>query len=263
MTSMAQDRIELETHLRRAIENAEFDIRFQAIYSADGDLDGLEVLLTWENSKLGSVRPARFIPIAEETGLIVPIGRWVLRRACLQSMVWQRMGYRPVRISVNVSALQFAREDFVSTVAAVLHETGLPPQCLELELTESTIMRDTDDCLRRLDQLRNLGVSMAIDDFGTGYSSLNYLRRLPVDSLKIDRSFLSELASSSSSLPLVQTIVVLAHNMGLSVVAEGVETEEQLAVLRAMGCDKVQGHLFGKALAAAAVPALLDKHRQR
>jgi diguanylate cyclase (GGDEF)-like protein/PAS domain S-box-containing protein len=261
MLARTLNRLQLEIQLRRAIENREFDIRFQPILSIEGEIEGLEVLLWWDNPTFGRVRPSRFIPIAEETGMIVPIGRWVLEQACLQNVAWQDAGYGPMRIAVNVSALQFARADFVETVAGVLKETGMPPQCLELELTESIVMRDTEENTRRMEQIRAIGVSMSIDDFGTGYSSLSYLRRLPVDSLKIDRSFLAELSSSNSSLPLIQTIVVLAHNMGLSVVAEGVETEEQFELLRVMGCDKVQGHLFSAPQPAAAIPALLDRRR--
>jgi diguanylate cyclase (GGDEF)-like protein/PAS domain S-box-containing protein len=253
------NRLELETQLRRAIENGELETRFQPIFDLDGRIDGLEALLAWNSRKLGNIGPARFIPIAEESGMIVSIGIWALRHACKQNAAWQADGYAPLRISVNVSALQFARADFVELVAAALQESGMPPQCLDLELTESLVMRDVDESVRRMARLRELGVSMSIDDFGTGHSSLSYLRRLPVDSLKIDRSFLSDLTTSMSSLPLIQTIVVLAHNMGLSVVAEGVETEEQLAILRAIGCDRVQGHLFGEPLRAGGVPAILPR----
>ena len=255
----ASNRLELETQLRRAIDNGELDMRFQPILDLDRTLESLEVLLSWQNAKFGNVGPARFIPIAEESGMIISIGRWVLHQACKQNMEWAKAGYVPARIAVNVSALQFSRSDFYGMVANVLEETGMPPQCLELELTESLVMKDLEESARRMDRLRDLGIGLSIDDFGTGYSSLSYLRRLPVDTLKIDRSFLTELTSSATSLPLIQTIVVLAHNMGLSVVAEGVETEEQFAVLKAIGCDRVQGHLFGEALRAPGVPALLRR----
>ena len=262
MVTRTMSRLELENQLRRAIEHGELEIRFQPILNIDGSLDSLEVLLAWENAKLGRIGPSRFIPIAEESGMIVAIGRWVLQQSCMQNMAWLAAGYPLNRIAVNVSALQFARADFVDMVAGVLLETGMPPQCLELELTEGLIMRDVEESSRRMERLRELGISMSIDDFGTGYSSLSYLRRLPVDSLKIDRSFLTEMSSSTSSLPLIQTIVVLAHNMGLSVVAEGVETEEQLTLLRAIGCDRVQGHLFGEPLPSAAVPQLFQRLRE-
>jgi len=262
MAALTMNALELETQLHRAIENHELEIRFQPILNIDNGVDSLEVLLAWDNPKLGRIGPSRFIPIAEESGMIISIGRWVLHQACIQNMSWQAAGYPLLRLAVNVSALQFARTDFVDMVAEVLRETGMPPKCLELELTESLVMRDIEESARRMERLRELGVSISIDDFGTGYSSLSYLRRLPVDSLKIDRSFVAEMASSSTSLPLIQTIVVLAHNMGLSVVAEGVETEEQLALLRAIGCDRVQGHLFGEPLKAPAIRALFDKGLQ-
>jgi diguanylate cyclase (GGDEF)-like protein/PAS domain S-box-containing protein len=251
-------KLELENQLRRALDKGELQLCFQPVRRVDGALDGLEALLAWENPKFGKIGAGRFIPIAEESGMIVSIGAWVLNEACLQNARWQKQGRGATRVSINVSSLQFARPDFYDTVAAALTNSGLPPQCLELELTESMIMRDVEEAVRRMWQVRRLGVSMSIDDFGTGYSSLSYLRRLPVDSLKIDRSFVAEVTSSGSSLPLIQTIIVLAHNMGLMVVAEGVETREQLNVLRSLGCDKVQGHLFGEPMPVAAVDNLLD-----
>jgi diguanylate cyclase (GGDEF)-like protein/PAS domain S-box-containing protein len=254
-------RLELENELRRALERGELQICFQPMMRVDESLDSLETLLAWNNSKFGKVGASRFIPIAEESGIIVGIGHWVLREACRQNARWQEAGRPPVRVSVNVSSLQFARADFYEMIADALQSSGLPPQCLDLELTESIIMRDVEEAVRRMWQVRKLGVSMSIDDFGTGYSSLSYLRRLPVDALKIDRSFIAELATSGSSLPLIQTIIVLAHNMGLTVVAEGVETREQLNILRSLGCDKVQGHLFGEPMPAAAVEEHLLKLR--
>jgi EAL domain-containing protein (putative c-di-GMP-specific phosphodiesterase class I) len=251
-------RLELENQLRRALEKGELQLCFQPVLRVDGGLDGLEALLAWENPKFGKIGAGRFIPIAEESGMIVTIGAWVLNEACMQNARWQTQGRPATRVSVNVSSLQFARPDFYDTVAAALMNSGLPPQCLELELTESMIMRDVEEAVRRMWQVRRLGVSMSIDDFGTGYSSLSYLRRLPVDSLKIDRSFVAEVTSSGSSLPLIQTIIVLAHNMGLTVVAEGVETREQHNVLRSLGCDKVQGHLFGEPMPVEAIERLLE-----
>lgn len=254
-------RLELENELRRALDRGELQICYQPMMRLDGSLDSLETLLAWSNSKFGKVGASRFIPIAEESGIIVDIGHWVLKQACIQNAKWQIPGRAPVRVSVNVSSLQFARADFYETIADALYASGLPPQCLDLELTESIIMRDVEESVRRMWQVRKLGVSMSIDDFGTGYSSLSYLRRLPVDALKIDRSFIAELASSGSSLPLIRTIIVLAHNMGLTVVAEGVETREQLNILRSLGCDKVQGYLFGEPVPATAVEEqLLSSH---
>jgi diguanylate cyclase (GGDEF)-like protein/PAS domain S-box-containing protein len=255
----SSNRLELETQLRRALEKGELRLGFQPQVSVQGCLDSLEALLAWNNPRFGRVGASRFIPIAEESGMIIPIGAWVLREVCRQVAEWQSRGVPAVRVAINVSMLQFARPDFVETVARALAESGMPPQFLELELTESIIMRDFETSARRMSELREVGVSISIDDFGTGYSSLSYLRRLPVDALKIDRSFITELSSSGTSLPLIQTIVILAHNMGLAVVAEGVETLEQLEILRAIGCDKVQGHLFGEPLTVERAEALMQR----
>ncbi len=253
-------RMELETQLRRALERGELRVCFMPLVGSEsGRLHSLEALLAWNNPRFGNVGPSRFIPVAEESGLIVPIGAWVLNEVCRQAVDWQSRGLPALRVAINVSALQFARSDFVDTVSDALRRTGLPAKCLELELTESIIMRDVEASARRMSQLRDVGVSIAIDDFGTGYSSLSYLRRLPADSLKIDQSFVAELGSAGTALPLIQTIVVLAHNIGLSVVAEGVETREQLALLRAVGCDRVQGHLFGEPLTLDAVENLMRR----
>lgn len=244
-------RLELEHSLRRALDENEFRLYFQPIFEIQGGvaLVGFEALLGWQHPTLGRISPLQFIPIAEECGMIAPIGAWVLERACSQMAEWQRAGLPEVRISVNVSALQFARPEFVTTVAQVLAVSGLEPEWLQLELTESAIMEDVSTAMPKLDRLRDLGVRLALDDFGTGYSSLGYLRWLPVECLKIDRSFLREMEHSQGALTIVQMILALAHNMGLTVVAEGVETEQQYEMLRDANCDMVQGHLFGSALA--------------
>jgi len=189
--------------------------------------------------------------------LILSIGSWVMRQACLDGAQWQKAGYHAARISVNVSALQFERSDFVDTVATALALSDFPPQCLELELTESYVMRDLPESLPRMLQIRSLGVSISIDDFGTGYSSISYLNRLPVDSLKIDQSFVRSLQQPAASLPVVQSIVRLAHSMNLTVVAEGVETQGELDLVRVLGCDKVQGHVYGPSLRREEVDVLL------
>ena len=176
-------------------------------------------------------RPAQFIPVAEDSGMIVPIGAWVLAEACRQNAAWQASGRPGMKVAVNVSPMQFARADFVDTVSQALAQSGLEPPLLELELTENVVMRDLEESVRQMDRLRALGVSISIDDFGTGYSSLSYLRRLPIDTLKIDQSFLKELGNESNTIPLVQAIVTLAHGLGLTVVAEGVENRHQLEVL--------------------------------
>jgi EAL domain-containing protein (putative c-di-GMP-specific phosphodiesterase class I) len=189
--------------------------------------------------------------------MIVPIGVWVLGEACRQSVAWQKAGGSRVKVAVNVSAMQFSRSDFVETVAQALSQSGLDPALLELELTESVVMRDLEESARQMDRLRALGVSISIDDFGTGYSSLSYLRRLPIDALKIDRSFLKELDRDANTIPLVQAVVTLAHGLGLTVVAEGVETRHQLESLRDVGCDRFQGFLLGEPAPPEAIERLL------
>lgn len=250
-------RLEMENALRRALEKSELELYFQPIVSINGELEGLEVLLAWHHPRFGRISPKQFIPMAEETGLIVSIGSWVMHQACRQGALWMSAGLKPARIAVNVSAIQFGRHDFVDTVAAALASSLFPAKWLEIELTESFVIRDIEESARRLSRLRELGVRISIDDFGTGYSSLSYLRQLPVDTLKIDQSFLRDLQTPSGSLPVVQTIVSLAHKMNLSVVAEGVETIEDLELLRLAGCDKVQGHLYGESLRVAEAEQLL------
>jgi len=251
------ERLRLENALRRALEHQEFELLYQPVVSMNGKVEGLEALLTWRHPIYGSISPKQFIPIAEETGLIIDIGSWVIQRACLEAASWHKAGHWAARISVNVSALQFERRDFVETVGAALALSKLPPDRLELELTESYIMKDLPQAAARLTQIRNLGVSIAIDDFGTGYSSLSYLNKLPVDSLKIDQSFLRNLHEPEGSLAVIQSIVRMAHSMNLSVVAEGVETRAELDLVRVLGCDKVQGHVYGHARRREEVEVLL------
>ncbi|MBL8173440.1 MAG: EAL domain-containing protein [Bryobacterales bacterium] len=262
-----QARLQLSQALRRAIENEEFELNFQPIVDIRRTgsilLAGFEVLLAWKHDELGRISPSQFIPLAEECGLIGVIGAWVLRKACEECVRWQRAGYEPVPISVNVSALQFGRADFVDTVESTLKETGLEGRYIELELTESAIMQEIAAATAKLKRLRALGVRLALDDFGTGYSALGYLRWIPVDCLKIDQSFLAELETSEGAYTLVQTIVALADNMGLSVVAEGVETERQLEMLREIGCDKAQGHLIGASLPRHDVESWLARDTKR
>jgi len=205
----------------------------------------MEALLRWEHPERGLVAPAEFIPIAEETGLIVPIGSWVIREASRQCAEWHRAGYANLKVAVNVSALQFYFSDLLEIVRSALTSCDLRPESLELELTESLIMRNSDDSSKELQRLRSLGVTVAIDDFGTGYSSLSYLKKLPVDLLKIDRSFLQDV-DVVSTCALIQAITALAHSMGLRVAAEGIETQLQFDSIRRIGVDLAQGYLFGK-----------------
>ena len=246
--SPVADRLHIENALRRALEKHELHLVYQPVVSIDGTVDGLEALLTWRQPDLGTIPPRRFIHIAEETGLIVPIGAWVMEQACIQGARWLAAGYRNSRISVNVSGRQFERRDFVAQVAHALRSGGFPPERLELELTESYLMRNLPESIARMREIRDLGVSISIDDFGTGYSSLSHLSKLPVDTLKIDQSFLRRLLEPKGSLPVVQSIILLAHSMHLNVVAEGVETEGELDLVRVLGCDKVQGHVYGPAV---------------
>lgn len=254
------ERLHLETALRGALDNGELDLMYQPVVSVHGSVDGLEALLTWRHPVRGVISPRRFIPIAEEIGLIVPIGAWVMEQACRQGARWRKAGYPKTYISVNVSARQFERHDFVAQVAGALKASRFRPEFLELELTESYVMRNLPESVRRMREIRELGVSISIDDFGTGYSSLSYLGKLPVDAVKIDQSFLRRLLEPKGSLPVIQSIVRLAHDMQLSVVAEGVETEAELDMVRVLGCDRVQGHFYGQPLSREEAGELLARN---
>ena len=241
------NRLELENCLHRALDRNELEVFYQPIFnSASGRLASMEALLRWRHPRLGLVPPGQFIGIAEETGLIVPIGNWVMKRACRDARGWQASSDAGCKVSVNVSAVQFARSDLVQLVSSILAETDLDPSRLELEVTESAVMRNMELSCRQMAALRALGVSIAIDDFGTGYSALSYLQQLPADYVKIDQSFVREMSSGTSPARLVQAIVRMAHALGLKVTAEGIETQAQLAALRQFGCDQVQGFLLGR-----------------
>ncbi len=246
----ALERLEIENALRRAMEHGELQLNYQPQADMDGRLTGLEALLAWNHPKLGSIPPGQFIPVAEESGLIIPIGAWALAEACRQCVAWHEAGFPRVKVAVNVSATQFARTGFVETVSRALSASGLDPSLLELEITESVVMRNLEESASRMQRLRALGVSIAIDDFGTGYSSLGYLRDLPIDALKMDQMFLREVDSDPGAMPLLQAIVALAHGLRMSVIAEGVESQRQLDALRQVGCDRLQGYLIGEALPA-------------
>ena len=247
LNTLMTERLEMESHLRRALERNQFVLCYQPrVDLQDGQIVGAEALLRWRIPNRGTIAPQRFIALAEETGLIVPIGKWVLKTACAQNKAWQDEGLPPIVVSVNVSPRQFRQENIVQTVAEVLEETGLEPRYLELELTESMVMHDAPQLVAMLDELKNLGVQIAVDDFGTGYSSLSYLKRFPVDRLKIDRSFVEHIATDVDDATIVRTIIALGHNLGLKVVAEGVESDEQLGFLRSNRCDEAQGFLMGR-----------------
>jgi diguanylate cyclase (GGDEF)-like protein/PAS domain S-box-containing protein len=249
MNLHAIERLEVVNSLRHAIANEEFVLHYQPkVHLASGRMVGAEALIRWQHPLRGMVPPSYFIPLAEESGLIIDIGTWVLHTACAQNAAWQRAGYPMIPVSVNLSPRQLARDDVVELVAAALDTTGLEPRYLELELTENVVMRDVDKSLVTLAQLKALGVKISIDDFGTGYSSLNYLKRFPVDTLKIDRSFVSDIATDRDGAAIVKAVISLAHILNLNVVAEGVESVAQCRFLNDNDCDEVQGYHFGRPL---------------
>ena len=249
MNARSLEHLALETALHRALPRNELLLHFQPLVNAaDGSLVAAEALLRWQHPDLDLVSPADFIPLAEDTGLIVPIGEWVLRSACERHRAWREAGGAALRMMVNISARQFRDEGFVAMVGSVLAETAMPPECLTLELTESMLMDNTDRAIARLEQLRALGIALAIDDFGTGYSSLAYLKRFPIDELKIDRLFVRGIDRNTRDAALVAAIISLGHSLGLRVVAEGVETPGHLKVLQSEGCDLAQGFHFSRPL---------------
>ncbi len=252
-----EQRYQLESALRLALKNDELTLRYQPQVDREGWLRGVEALLSWDPPSIGHVETETFIRLAEETGAIVPIGEWVLEKACRQVAAWRRAGWTPPRMAVNVSPLQFASPDFVSMVECTLKQTGVSGGDIELEVTESTILRDIDESAERMARLRLIGVRIAIDDFGVGYSPLSYMHRLPLDAVKVDRTFIGQITKPAGSLPVVHTITILAHHRGLQVVAEGVETESELELVRAARCDLIQGFLFGAPMMAGEVEHLM------
>jgi EAL domain-containing protein (putative c-di-GMP-specific phosphodiesterase class I)/CheY-like chemotaxis protein len=263
MNKQAQERLQIERALRNALERSELRLHYQPqLDLSTGCIVGVEALLRWQHPELGTIPPDRFISLAEETGLIVPIGAWVLRTACEQVRNWRTAGLGEFRIAVNLSARQFNQSDLVEMVSSVLNATELPAHCLDLELTESLVMTDVERAIDVLNQLRALGVKLSIDDFGTGYSSLSYLKRFPIDVLKIDRSFVREISQNPNDAAISDAIISMAHSLGIQVIAEGVETEAQCEFLSRNMCDMMQGFLFSKALAADDMEALLKTGRR-
>jgi diguanylate cyclase (GGDEF)-like protein len=258
MNSTASKQFALETSLRHALDNDEFVLHYQSRLAIDTlKITGVEALVRWQHPQLGLLAPAEFIPLAEDNGLILPIGEWVLRTACRQNREWQSRGFAHICVGVNVSARQFQEQQLVELVPEILSETGLAAEYLDLELTESSIMSNTAANIAVLTRLKALNLTISIDDFGTGFSSLSYLKRLPIDTLKIDQSFIREVTTDPDDAALVMAIVTLAHNLRLRVVAEGVETEAQLNFLQLLRCDEVQGFLFSKPLPAPGLEKLL------
>jgi EAL domain-containing protein (putative c-di-GMP-specific phosphodiesterase class I) len=258
MTERSYQQLQIEHDLRQAVGSGDFELHYQPkIDLQTGRATGLEALLRWPHAGRGMVSPAEFIPVAEHNGLIHEIGDWVTRRACQQARAWQEQGSEPLRIAVNLSPVQLRSEDIVDRVQAILASTGLDPRYLEFEITESSFMHDIERSARTLHRLRNLGVHISLDDFGTGYSSLSYLKRLPVDSLKIDGSFISDMAADREGTVLVSAIIAMAQHLGIRVIAEGVETREQLQLLRELGCDEAQGYLVSRPLPVTDLESLL------
>ncbi len=260
MNVLAHERLALENKLRKALENEELCLFYQPqVDTTSGEIVGLEALLRWENPNEGRIPPGVFIPVAEETGLILSIGEWVINEACRQSREWQNAGLPGIQVSVNVSGQQFGKQDLARIVSTALLRNKIAPSLLEIEITESSIMESPDRAVKDLTAIKELGVGIALDDFGTGYSSFSYLHRFPIDTLKIDRSFIQTIGTTEESSELVAAIIAMAHILHLSVVAEGIETEEQLGILAERDCDIIQGFLFSTPVPADHIPALLRR----
>ncbi len=258
-----QERLALENELHGALQRHELLLHYQPQISlATGQIVGVEALIRWQNPLRGMVSPAKFIPIAEETGLIVSIGEWVLHTACTQNLAWQTAGFAPLRMAVNLSARQFKQKNLIEVVTDTLMETGLKANYLELELTEGLLIDNVEQSIAILEELHSTGVVFALDDFGTGYSSLSYLKRFPLQALKIDQSFVRDMTIDPNSAAITEAIISLAHGLQLKVIAEGVETQEQLDYLKTKGCDEVQGYFLSRPLPADAITKLLAYGRK-
>jgi diguanylate cyclase (GGDEF)-like protein/PAS domain S-box-containing protein len=259
-TTKALRQLVLESNLRLGLDRNEFIIHYQPQVNIQSfQLVGMEALVRWEHPALGLLHPTEFIGLAEDNGLIVPLGEWTLRTACLQSKAWQNLGFDPLRVAVNLSARQFQQPGLVELVVKILNDTGLDPYLLELELTERSIMKDPDQTIGKLHELKALGIHISVDDFGTGYSSLNYLKRFPLDTVKVDQSFVKDINIDPDNEAIVSAIITLAHALRLNVIAEGVETQAELESLRALKCDEVQGFLFSHPLPVPEFTDLLEE----
>ncbi len=258
MNAKALQWLSMENDLRRALERDEFELHYQPqIELESGRMIGVEALVRWRHPELGFISPAEFIPLAEETGMIVPLGIWVLREACAQAVAWHDQGLAPLRMGVNLSAKQFEAGDLPDIVASVLKETGLSAERLELELTESILMQDAERTVAMLERLHAMWVNLSVDDFGTGYSSLSYLKQFRLHTLKIDQSFVRGIPDDNDDVEIVRAIVAMAQNLNLRTIAEGVTQRAQLNFLRKLGCDEIQGAYFGRPVAPAEIEARL------
>jgi len=263
MSTFFPDRLALENDLRKALDRRELELHYQPkVDVRTGATTGMEALVRWRHPERGLIMPTEFVPLAEETGLIIPLGQWVLREACRQNKAWQDQGLPPLRVAINISVVQLRHDDLADSVARALRETGLDPRFLEIEITESVVMQNASTALFMLDRLSQMGIHLAVDDFGTGYSSLSYLKRFPLNTLKIDRSFIRDLSTDHNDALIVQAIIALAHSLKLEVVAEGVENEAQLDVLQSYGSDQYQGYLRSRPLPASAFQRLLETWKQ-
>jgi len=247
----ANTRLEIDTRMRGALERNEFVLYYQPLISlADGRAKGVEALVRWVDPSRGLVPPLQFIPLAEDTGFIIPLGDWIFRTACQQLKTWQALGIALETIAINLSPRQFGQTDLVPRLRAILEETGVDPKYVELEITEGALMGQGNDVVAKLEAIKQLGVRLAIDDFGTGYSSLSYLRRFPIDKLKVDQSFVRDIPGDQAAVEICAAVIELARTLGLEVLAEGVETEAQHQMLKTKGCHTAQGYLFSRPLPA-------------
>jgi len=262
MTHMAIDRLDMEGNLRRALERDELQVYYQPLVDLrSGNIVGAEALVRWQHPRIGMIQPGEFIPLAEDTGLIIPLGQLVLRQVCGDICNWQAAGLPPVKISINLSARQFRQDDLSATIRNVLDETGVDGGRLAFELTESMVMHDVENTLATLRELKKLGATISLDDFGTGYSSLSYLKRFPIDTLKIDRSFVRDIHQDKDDAAIAHAVIAMAHKLGIKVIAEGVETRDQLKLLSEFSCDEIQGYLFSRPVPVGEFSLMLGKRR--
>ncbi|HEV3485128.1 MAG TPA: GGDEF domain-containing phosphodiesterase, partial [Vicinamibacterales bacterium] len=258
VNAKALQRIQIEHGLRKALANDEMQVHYQPIFDLrSGRITGMEALLRWTHPHMGAIPPATFIPLAEATGVMIPIGTWALREACRQAKEWHDGGFEMLSLAVNLSVTQLQQVDLVQRVAEILRQTGLPAHLLELEITESSAMQSPETSVRTLYELKKLGLRISLDDFGTGHSSLAYLKRFPIDTLKIDQSFVHDITTDPDTAAIVEAIIAMAHSLRLKVVAEGVEFDEQANFLRRHGCDQMQGYLIKPPVAAGEFLALV------